>query len=120
MDINKKNFWLGIAGLVLLRFLVFTSQYYLIIHLLIPDIHVFQMVMLLFIVFFIQSALPSLDLLDIGVRASTASYFFAFITPQEIAVMAATACIWLVNLIIPAILGSVFVFKINFFDNPRS
>lgn len=116
----KHSSLLRIMMYCLLRFLVFTSQYYLIIHLLIPDIHVFQMVMLLFIVFFIQSALPSLDLLDIGVRASTASYFFAFITPQEIAVMAATASIWLVNLIIPAILGSVFVLKINFFDNPRS
>jgi hypothetical protein len=72
---------------------------------------------MVFILFFIQSALPSLDLLDIGVRTMTATYFFGFITGQEVAVMAATACIWLVNLIIPAILGSVFVFKLNFFGN---
>lgn len=102
------------------RFLVFTTQYYLIIHLLIPDMQVFDMAMMLFILFFIQSALPSLDLLDIGVRASTASYFFAFITTQEIAIMATITCIWLVNLIIPAILGSVFVLKLNFFGNPRN
>ena len=75
--------------------------------------------MMIFILFFIQSALPSLDLLDIGVRSMTATYFFAFLTHQDIAIMAATACIWLVNLIIPAILGSVFVFKLNFFGNNR-
>lgn len=109
-----------ILAFSLMRFIVFTTQYYLIIHLLIPDIQVFKMLMILFILFFMQSALPSLDLLDIGVRASTASYFFGFITTQEIAIMAATASIWLVNLIIPAILGSVFVLKLNFFDNPRS
>ncbi len=109
-----------ILAFSLMRFMVFTTQYYLIIHLLIPDIQVFKMLMILFILFFMQSALPSLDLLDIGVRASTASYFFGFITTQEIAIMAATASIWLVNLIIPAILGSVFVLKLNFFDNPRS
>ena len=102
------------------RFLVFTTQYYLIIHLLIPDIEVFKMIMMLFILFFIQSALPSLDLLDIGVRASTASYLFAFITTHEIAIMAAIACIWLINLIIPAILGSIFVLKLNFFGNSRN
>lgn len=108
---------LRIMGYCLFRFIVFTSQYYLIIHLLIPGMGAFELVMIVFILFFVQSALPSLDLLDIGVRASAAAYFFSFITGQELAVMAATACIWLVNLIIPAILGSVFVLKLNFFDS---
>ena len=97
------------------RYLIFTIQYFLVIHLLVPDIQLFDMAMVLFIFYFIQSALPSLDLLDIGVRASVATYFFAFITNQEIAIMAAIACVWLINLIIPAIFGSVFVFKLNFF-----
>lgn len=97
------------------RYLIFTIQYFLVIHLLVPDIQFFEMAMILFIFYFIQSALPSLDLLDIGVRASVATYFFAFITNQEIAIMAAIACVWLINLIIPAILGSVFVLKLNFF-----
>lgn len=111
---------LQILTYCLSRYLVFTTQYYLIIHLLIPDIQVFEMIMIMFILYFIQSALPSLDLLDIGVRASSATYFFSFITDQEIAIMAATTCIWLLNLIIPAILGSVFVLKLNFFDSPRT
>ena len=102
------------------RFLVFTSQYCLIINMLIPDLPAFSMIMMIFILFFIQSALPSLDLLDVGVRTMTATYFFSFITPQEVAIMAATACIWLVNLIIPAILGAGFVFKLNFFGNNRN
>ncbi len=102
------------------RFAVFSSQYFLIIHLLIPEIQLFEMLMMIFILFFIQSALPSLDLLDVGVRSMTATYFFSFITHQEVAIMASTAFIWLVNLIIPAILGSVFVLKLNFFANNRS
>ncbi|MBC7744944.1 MAG: flippase-like domain-containing protein [Flavobacterium sp.] len=101
------------------RFTVFTTQYCLIIHLLIPQIQLFDITMMIFILFFIQSALPSLDLLDIGVRSMTASYFFAFITDQYVAVMAAATCIWMINLIIPAILGSVFVLKLNFFGNNR-
>ena len=99
------------------RFVVFTTQYCLIIHLLVPQIELFDTVMMTFILFFVQSALPSLDLLDIGIRSMTATFFFGFITNQDIAIMAATACIWLVNLIIPAILGSVFVLKLNFFGN---
>jgi len=60
--------------------------------------------------------LPSLDLLDVGVRSMTASAFFVYITDQKLAVIAAVSSIWLINLIIPAILGSVFVLKLKFFD----
>ncbi|WP_374166427.1 hypothetical protein [Arcticibacter sp. MXS-1] len=109
-----------IFNFCLARFIVFTSQYYLIINMLIPSLPVFAMIMMIFILFFIQSALPSLDLLDVGVRTMTATYFFSFITSQEVAVMAATACIWFVNLIVPAILGSAFVFKLNFFGTNRN
>ena len=81
-----------------------------------PQIPVFPMMMMVFILFFIQSALPSLDLLDVGVRSMTASAFFVYITDQKLAVIAAVSSIWLINLIIPAILGSVFVLKLKFFD----
>ncbi|WP_134089531.1 lysylphosphatidylglycerol synthase domain-containing protein [Olivibacter sp. XZL3] len=104
----------------LLRYIVFTSQYVLIMHILIPSIPTLPMILMIFLLFFIQSAMPSLDLLDIGVRSVTAGYLFAFITTQELAVMASAASIWFINLIVPAIIGSVFVFKINFFGNSNS
>lgn len=101
----------------IIRFVVFTSQYCLLMQVLIPDLPFFEMSMMIFILFFVQSALPSLDLIDVGVRGITATYFFGFLTDQNVAVMAITACIWLVNLIIPAIIGSFFTFKINFFGS---
>jgi len=107
---------LNIMWFCLTRFFVFSFQYYLVIHLLLPDMPVFPMMMMIFCMFFIQSALPSLDLLDAGVRSMTASVFFAYITDQNIAVMAAVSSIWFINLILPAILGSVFVLKLKFFD----
>ena len=107
---------LNIMWFCLTRFGVFSFQYFLVLHLLLPDMPVFPMMMMVFNLFFIQSALPSLDLLDVGVRSMTASVFFAYITNQNIAVMAAVSSIWFINLILPAILGSVFVFKLKFFD----
>jgi hypothetical protein len=58
----KKQELINIMGFSLARYAVFSFQYYLIIHLLIPVIPVFQMMMLVFVFFFVQSALPSLDL----------------------------------------------------------
>ena len=74
------------------------------------------MMMMVFVLFFVQSALPSLDIIDVAVRNGTAAYLFGYIVQQPVAAMAAVSSIWFINLIIPAILGSVFVFKLHFFD----
>jgi hypothetical protein len=101
----------------LARYLVFSTQYFIMFYWLIPDLHYLDILMMVCILFFVQSTLPSLDLFDIGVRSVTASYFFSFVTRQDVAVIACTASIWLINIIIPAILGSYFVFKLNFFGS---
>jgi hypothetical protein len=107
---------LNIMGFCLTRFFIFSFQYYLVIHLLIPTIPLYDVLLMMFIVFFVQSALPSLDFLDIAVRSAAATTLFAYITDQQIAVIAMVTSIWLINLIIPAILGSAFILKLNFFD----
>lgn len=107
---------LVVIGYSLARFFVFSFQYYLVIHLLLPQVPFIYMIITVFVFIFIQSALPSLDLLDIGVRSFTAAHLFLYITNQQIAIIAAVSSIWLINLIIPAIIGSAFVFKLKFFD----
>jgi uncharacterized membrane protein YbhN (UPF0104 family) len=106
--------------LSLSRFAVFTFQYYLVIHLLVPSLAAHEIVLMVFIILFVQSSIPSVNLLDVGVRGITATYFFGYLTNQDIAILAASACIWLVNLIIPAILGAGFVLKLRFFGHQYS
>jgi hypothetical protein len=115
----RKRELLVLLGFCLARYIVFSIQYYIMFLWLIPSLHLLDLMMLVSILFFIQSALPSLDLLDIGIRSFTALYFFKYVTDQNSAVVACTASIWLINLIIPAILGSYFVFKLNFFGNNK-
>jgi hypothetical protein len=105
-----------ILGFCIARFATFTLQYYLLIHLLIPQIPMLQITFLIFIFFFIQSAIPSLDILDIGVRTITAGKLFSYVTDQQIAVIVAISVIYIINLIVPAIMGSAAVFKLKFFD----
>jgi len=112
----ESNELLVVIGYSVARFFVFSLQYYLVIHLLLPGLPLLQMMLTVIVFIFIQSALPSLDLLDIGVRSFTAAHLFLYITNQQIAIIAAVSSIWLINLIIPAIMGSVFVLKLKFFD----
>jgi hypothetical protein len=101
----------------LARYLVFSTQYFIMFYWLIPNLHYLDIIMMVCILFFVQSALPSLDLFDIGIRSVTALFFFKYLTSHNTAVVACIASIWLINIIIPAILGSYFVFKLNFFGN---
>ncbi|TCC93269.1 hypothetical protein EZ428_00405 [Pedobacter frigiditerrae] len=115
----KKRELLRILLFCLARYLVFSTQYYIMFEWLIPELHILDVMMLVSILFFVQSSLPSLDLFDVGIRSFTASYFFGFVTSNIVAVIAVTASIWLINLIIPAILGSYFVFKLKFFGSSQ-
>nr|WP_294943437.1 lysylphosphatidylglycerol synthase domain-containing protein [uncultured Mucilaginibacter sp.] len=116
MERYQANELLVVIGYSTARFLVFSFQYYLVIHLLLPALPSAPMMLTVLVFIFIQSAMPSLDLLDIGVRSFTAMHLFLYITNQQIAIIAAVSSIWLINLIIPAIMGSVFVLKLKFFD----
>jgi hypothetical protein len=115
----KKLELLKILLFCLARYLVFSTQYFVMFFWLIPGLHYADIMMMVCILFFVQSSLPSLDLFDIGIRSVTALFFFKYITDQNTAVVACTASIWLINIIIPAILGSYFVFKLNFFGNTQ-
>jgi len=99
----------------LARFMAFSCQYYILINMFIPALPAHHILLLTFIVFFIQSALPSLDLIDVAVRSATAATVFSYVTSQTIAVIAVFSTIWFINLVIPAILGIAFNLKVNFF-----
>jgi len=107
---------LRIMGFCLARFFVFSFQYFLIIHLLIPQMGLLPMLLTLFVFFFIQSAMPSQDIIDFGVRSVTADMLFGRLTNQHIAIVVSVSLIYIVNIVIPAILGSVFVLNVKFFD----
>jgi hypothetical protein len=102
------------------RYLVFSSQYFILFVWLVPGLHYADIIMMTCLLFLVQSALPSLDLFDVGIRSVTAVELFKHVTDQHVTVIACTASIWLINIIIPAILGAYFVFKLNFFGNLKS
>ncbi|GEM62670.1 hypothetical protein SF1_06520 [Sphingobacterium faecium NBRC 15299] len=104
----------------LARFIIFTSQYIILMLVILPELPVMAMILMIFILFFVQAALPTLDIFDFSVRSFVAGNLYSYITNQELAVMAIVSCIWFVNLILPAFLGSFFVLKINFFGDSKS
>jgi uncharacterized membrane protein YbhN (UPF0104 family) len=112
----KKPFLIKILAICLFRLCLLIVQYYLIIHLLIPGLTFMQVTLMITLIIGVQTVLPTIEILDIGVRGATSIYFFSFITHQDIAILAASSLIWFINLIIPAIIGLCFVHKLKIFS----
>jgi uncharacterized membrane protein YbhN (UPF0104 family) len=105
------------------RYSIFTIQFYLLFLFFHVDIPFIDGMMLISLIFFIMTAIPTIALSELGVRGSTAIaviglYFGKFNTLSddiELFIMASATTLWLINLVIPALMGSLFIFNLKFF-----
>jgi len=111
----KRMFLLKVMVIDVFRIGILIVQYYFIVHLLVPLLGFWQITLMSSLIISAQSVLPTVEVLDVGVRGATSVYFFHFITAQDVSILAAAAVIWFVNLMIPAIIGLCFVYKLKLF-----
>lgn len=105
-----------------LRYIVFSSQFFLAIKLMglsFPVVHCFLVISLLYLVL---AAIPSVALSEIGVRGSVAVFLFGWLAGNQglsnldsLAVISAATFIWIVNIGIPSLLGVLVIFNLKFF-----
>ena len=102
--------------LSLTRYLVFTFQYYLLVRAVGIPMDLIQAFTLISIVFFITSLIPSFALTEIVVRSAVAVYIFNALVPGEpLLIASASLFLWVINLAVPALIGSTFIGKLQFF-----
>ena len=105
------------------RYFVFSLQFYLLLRMFSLEIPIVDGFVMISVIFFILTAIPSIALSELGIRGSVAMYVFSMYFSNlvfdvdyiEIAVLSTTTLLWLINLAIPALVGTVFVFNLNFF-----
>ncbi len=106
-----------------IRYLVFTLQFVLLLVGADVEVGLMHMVMLVSVMFFINTIRPSIALLEIGLRGWTAALVFEvyFKTAlgenwyPNVEVIAATGVIWLINIVLPSLIGLVFINELRFF-----
>ena len=107
----------------ILRYCVFSLQFYLFLMLFSIEIPLLHGLMIISIVFFIMTAIPTITLTELGIRGAVSVYFISlyFTTFGEYSeiikfgIFASSFSLWIINLAIPAILGTFFVFRLKFF-----
>lgn len=98
----------------LLRFLVFSHQFYYLLYLLNCDISYLTALSCIFTMYFLASIIPSIHLLDVAIKSSVAVYLFAKFGVLEWKIIMITSLMWIFNLFFPVLLGSYFVFQFKF------
>ena len=98
-----------------LRYLIFSSQFLILLHVFEVDINFFQSILSVMLVFFFITLTPTITIAEIGVRGSVALLVFMKFSSNVIGILSSTFLLWVINLIIPAIIGSFFIFSLKFF-----
>jgi hypothetical protein len=101
----------------LLRFSVYSFQYFLLLHFFNVDISFLNAALCISSIFFVQGFLPSFILIEMGVRGATALFFFGLFTTATAGVLLAAYSLWIINLMIPAIAGMYYLLKLKW-SNP--
>lgn len=95
------------------RHLVFSAQYFALFLFFGIELSWSLGLILILSIFFAQTVLPSIALLELGVRSSLAVYFLGFATQNYAAVVAAALSLWIINLLVPASIGLFVVLRLN-------
>jgi hypothetical protein len=102
----------------MLRYLVFSGQFYLLLRAFGLNIPYFQALMLISMTYFVMAAIPTIALADLGIRGSVSIYFIGIFFGGGIAcstsILSASTLIWTINLAIPALFGIFFIHRLSF------
>ena len=107
---------LRLLSLSLIRYLVFVVQYYLLFDLFDVEVNWWQSFWAISVVFLILAIVPTIAVLtELGVRWKASMELFRLYSTNMVGIFAASLAIWIINLVIPALIGSLLILGIKFF-----
>jgi hypothetical protein len=107
----------SILLLSFLRFFVFLLQYYLVSKLFDLNLSVINVFAMSGVLLLVLAIVPSITLVELGLRGKVSLTLFGLLTTDHVGIIAMAAGIWLINLLVPAIIGTIFVLGIRIFNN---
>jgi hypothetical protein len=102
-----------LIGLSAVRYLVFTIQFYLALKFFLVDIGFYNALVSIALTFLVMSVIPTFGAAEIGIRGSVALFFIGMFSSHTACIVSASVFLWIINLAIPAIIGSYFVMKLK-------
>ena len=99
----------------ILRYCVFTIQFILLLNIFNVDIQFSEALFSVMLIFLFITVTPTITIAEIGVRGSVALFVLGVFSSNTVGILSAVSILWLINLILPAVIGTVFIFSLKFF-----
>ena len=97
------------------RYIIFTAQFFILLNLFSVEVSYINSMILTSTMLFVISIIPTIAITEIGIRGSVALYLFTLVSNNSIGILSATLCLWIINLVLPALIGILFIFTLRFF-----
>lgn len=107
-EIHRKNIILAF-----LRYTVLVHQYYLLYRFFDVEIAYGTLLAVVASIYLLASSLPNFQAIDFALKGSVALFLFGFFGVNEWVIALVATSIWLLNLVIPISIGSVFLLLFN-------
>lgn len=116
---SLKSFNVQLLGTLLLlsflRYLVFIVQYYLLFVLFGVDASPGTVWSVISLMFLVMAVIPTIALVEVGLRGSISLQLMGLFTGNSLGILLASVSIWLINLVLPALAGSILIFGLKVF-----
>ena len=99
------------------RYLVYTLQFILLLKFFLVDINNVILLCTVWLIFWIMAILPTIAIAEIGIRGETALFFLAPLSTNHLGIVSSTFMLWFINLIIPSLIGCLFVYKMKLYKD---
>lgn len=94
-------------------------QYWLIFKLFDVQLLPWQVISAVTVLFLILAVVPTIALAELGIRSKASIALFSIFSTNTLGILMATAAIWLINIIFPAVAGSLFVAGVKLFGKEQ-
>ena len=101
-------------GLSALRYITFTSQYLILLHIAAVDTSIFEATLMI-VLTYLMLAIPALAFVELGSRILVAQEMLGSLSDNHLGIFTATSALYLINVALPALIGSFFILRLKFF-----
>lgn len=97
------------------RYVVFVAQYLLLLQLFNVDVVWYKLAFMVCVLFLVLAVVPSIPIAELGLRGETSKQLFGLLSTNTIGIVFTAVIIWVINRVIPAIAGSLFILGVRLF-----
>ena len=104
-------------SLSFLRYIIFVFQYILLLQLFNVEATILHSFWLISVLYLILAITPTIALAEAGIRGQVSLLLFTLVSANKFGIVGAATAIWFINLVIPALAGSLLFLSLKIFSD---